>query len=177
MRSKKSCLLFSLVLALLVLALILPASALGASESKPTAWCSLGLNSANRSPYGQVSAWSIEARQLPGGTVGREVMNWAVGQTFPQGHHLTRDVVRSEFVETGPGTYQATVVFHWQGGVFDYLSPTGHVYHRFLLIDRPGSAWDHVELWANPYSPDWPVGMGLELFNVDMARGVQVVVR
>jgi hypothetical protein len=176
MGTRKPFLPAGIVLALLTLALIVPAAAWAGDGNNPSAWCAFGLSSANRGPLGQVSSWSVEARDLPGGTVGREIMNWASGDAFPQGHYLTSDIAYSEFVETSPGTYQATVVFHWQGGIFDYLSPTGHVYHKFLLIDRPGAAWDHLECWSNPFSPDLPVGVGLELMNADV-RGVQVVVR
>jgi hypothetical protein len=180
MKVKRLVVLLVLVLALMVVALILPAAAT-ADSGNPDAWCTWGVSSANRGFLPQVSTWSVHVKQLSETeAVGREVMNWAYQRLpypfgFPIGHYETTDIVYFDFTEPEPGTYQAIVVFRWTEEPFKSLSPSGVAYHTFLLIDRPGDELDHVGAWSNPYV--YPgVGMGLEMFDVD-CRGVQVVIR
>jgi len=181
MKLKRSVILLVLVLALLVMALMLPTAAM-AGDNKPGSWCTWGTSSANRGILPQVSTWSVHVRQTSETrVVGRQVMNWAhqwlpYPAGFPIGHYKTTDIVYCSFTEPEPGTYQAIVTFRWTEEPFYSLSPTHIAYHTFLLIDRPGNGPDHIGCWSNPAV--YPgVGIGLQFFDTDVPGGVQVVIK
>lgn len=189
MKAKKPLLLAVLVVAVLAVALILPAVATGKSDNKPTAWATWGrdIQEVTETPLGVLewqATWSVHLRERGDEIAGHEVMNWITESvppvTPPQGHHLTTEIYDYEFAPgLEEGSWVATIIFRFDtsqwGPPWDTTWPDG-VYHKFVLTDNPGSMPDHVSIHSQGEEPDGVDDFQFAVYDEDV-HGVQVVVK
>jgi hypothetical protein len=199
MKAKKPLLLALLILALLAVALIVPAVASGKSDNKPTAWATWGQNVQTTTlGIDWQATFSVHVRERMDEAgepewVGHEVMNWisypVIPITPPVGHHFTTYVEGGKFTkDSATGVCEATLIFRFDIGELGWPDAfSGDVYHIWVLTDNPGSEMDHVELYsqevaegADPPDIDDPTTYGFPIFigtNGWDCHGVQVVVK
>jgi len=196
MNAKKSLLLIVLVLALLAVALIVPAAASGKSDNKPISWATWGRNVQTTTlGIDWQATFSVNVRERAGGAggpqwVGREVMNWisypVIPITPPVGHHFTTHIEDAKFTtDSSTGVSVATVIFRFDTAELGWPDAfVGDVYHTWVLTDRPGNEMDHIDLYSEILTgaPDiedpgtWGFPIFIETNGWD-CRGVQVVVK
>lgn len=174
MKAKKPLLVATIILALLAVALVLPAAATGTSDNEPVAWANwaqgdeyAGLQVSVRvNPeeyfwasvdYPWKAAFAVHAQlnqDAADPAVGYEVMNWqseiAPPNTPPWKHNRTSDLIDCTFEDLGDGSYRATLLFRYNTAELGWPNPPfwGDIYHLWVLTDNPGTEMDHVDLYT-----------------------------
>jgi hypothetical protein len=169
MRARKPLLLAVLILALLAVAMVVPAAAVADSGGHNRMACaSWEQNIQAPLPYpppfdGWEATFSVNVLKQDGNVTGSEYMDWIGPELAPNlpplGQHLTTEIYSTEFKKLGDGHYQATVVYRFDmsqwGEPWESAYPDG-VYHKFVLTDNHGRASDHVLIYSQFWEPGNP---------------------